>query len=350
MASALRAGLAANTHRAYGPGLRAWAAFCTRMGWTPLLHGDAPETRREAEYRILCFAVHLAQRVSVATIKVYLAAVHQWHVQEQGTHPWATGLRLPLLLEGLRRLQQRQPVRRTPVTVDILRQWREHFQLQHLRDATIWAALLLAFFGLLRKSEFTVSPGTPFDATRHLARQDVRFLYDSAQVAVGMEVHVKFSKAHQTGCVQPVPIAARGDDICPVGALQHLLTLCAGPPDAPLLCLPSGPLTTPEFSRAFQTLTAATPSLRGAYFAPHSLRIGGAMALHEAGAPDSVLQLLGRWSSTAFQDSLRFSRRTLLTWSARIGSHVASSTPSLVSSGLGPRPPPAHGPPAPSSR
>jgi hypothetical protein len=87
VASALRAGLAANTHCAYGPGLRAWTAFCARMGWTRLLQGDAPEARRAAEYRVLCFAVHLAQTVAVATVKVYLAAVRQWHIQEQGTHP-----------------------------------------------------------------------------------------------------------------------------------------------------------------------------------------------------------------------------------------------------------------------
>ena len=40
----------------------------------------------------------------------------------------------------------------------------------------------------------------------------------------------------------------------------------------------------------------------------HSFRIGGASAAASAGIPDSVIQILGRWSSDAYKRYLRCGR------------------------------------------
>ncbi len=45
-------------------------------------------------------------------------------------------------------------------------------------------------------------------------------------------------------------------------------------------------------------------------YSSHSLRIGGASALAAAGAPDYIIQLMGRWKSTAFLKYIRLATAT----------------------------------------
>ena len=59
---------------------------------------------------------------------------------------------------------------------------------------------------------------------------------------------------------------------------------------------------------------------------PHSFRIGGAMALYEAGAPDSVIMMMGRWKSSAFLTYLRSCREVILHWNQVVASGTRSTT------------------------
>ena len=293
MRAAVVAGLAPRTLAAYGPGLRAWRQYCELHRWPSVLAGDSPSERRDAESKVIQFALHLARSLAAPTIRVYLAAVRLHHIHQGGTHPWSDGLRLPLVLAGIRRQQQRQPPKRAAVTLELLLEWRHQLQLDRAADATLWAALVTAFFGLLRVSEFAIPAGGRFDPSRHLARRDVSFLSDRRGAVHGMEVHIKFAKAAQGGSAHPVPLAVQGGPLCPVAAMAHMLRLRPGAPSDPLFSLPAGVLTTAAFSTRLAALTQGS-SARGSLLSAHSLRIGGAMALHEAGAPDSVLQGIGR--------------------------------------------------------
>ncbi len=347
--AAIDAGLASSSLRAYGPGLRAWLSFCAARHLPTLLPGDTPQDQRAAEEAVCLFAIQLARSLSAPTIRVYLAAVRLHHIRMLGSHPWAAGLRLPLVISGIRRQQQRAPAKRTAVTLDLLLEWRAQLQLDRPHDATVWAAILTAFFGLLRVSEYTLPARSAFDAARHLTRGDVSFLRDRSGAVHAMELHVKFAKAAQLGSDTPVPFAVQGGPLCPVAAIAHLLRLRPGAPTEPLFALATGPLSTPAFNAAFAGLVSNS-SARGSLTTAHSLRIGGAMALHTAGAPDTVLQGIGRWRSGAFREYLRHSRPTLLAWAAQMShpllSHSSflgtlpscpapSQRPTRLSSGVG---------------
>ena len=50
----------------------------------------------------------------------------------------------------------------------------------------------------------------------------------------------------------------------------------------------------------------------------HSFRIGGASAAASAGVPDSVIQILGRWSSDAYKRYLHLSNDTVKSLSRQL--------------------------------
>ena len=322
----LAAGLSANTRRAYRVGQRLWLQSCAGFGWEPLMRRErcAP---LEAERRVMVFAVQQAERVGAGTVGSYLAAVRALHVEHVGEVLWDGGVRLPQLLAGIRRRLLRPGRRRAPVTLDLLRLWRGLLDLSQPYHRSLWAAVLLAFFGLLRKSEFTVAAAGRFDPDFHLSRGQVRFTRERSGAITSMDVYVRFSKTAQFGTNVAVPVARVGGLLCPVEAmLQHLggqecpawqaswPLFSGGGVGAPA----SLPLTGPLFAAELRSLVSRTPALAGTVLSPHSLRIGGAMALFQAGAPDTLIQMVGRWRGLSFADYLRFDRAVVLRWNHRM--------------------------------
>jgi hypothetical protein len=116
-----------------------------------------------------------------------------------------------------------------------------------------------------------------------------------------------------------------------VSAVRHMLSLRPEATAAqPLFVVgsPPRPLGGATISRLLASLVRATPSLRSVWVTVHSLRIGGTLALQEAGASELVLQVLGRWRSDCYKEYLRFARGPLLLWSQRMGQ--AGGAPAAV--------------------
>ena len=100
--------------------------------------------------------VHSATNVprSESTIKTRLAAIRALHVNLGLDDPMASMKRVDLLLQGYTRLRG-SPMRRYPVTPQMLRWIRTGFRPEaSLDSAVLWAALLLGFFFLPRASEY----------------------------------------------------------------------------------------------------------------------------------------------------------------------------------------------------
>ena len=82
-------------------------------------------------------------------------------------------------------------------------------------------------------------------------------------------------------------------------------------------------LTKPRFVEAIRTALAHI-GLNPHHYAGHSFRIGAATTAGACGLNDSVIQMLGRWSSSAYLTYIRTPREHLAKISSIIGqSHQA---------------------------
>ena len=113
---------------------------------------------------ILYFAAALSRSLSPATVKVYLSSISAWHQLHGYKSPTKHSPILRLIMKGTKkryahvshRRQTRQPLT-TNVLMDVIRQLRAHTcHLCKHDKCMLAAAFTLAFFGLLRVSEFTV--------------------------------------------------------------------------------------------------------------------------------------------------------------------------------------------------
>ena len=213
-------GISTATRKAYTVGLHKYNTFCREINQPPI------PVRKDT---LLLFVTYLAQQnLSYATIQVYLSAVRYCHI----TTSESTTLRTPRLnyvLKGIRKTcsMNHQPREREPITFQIME--RLHTVLSkhpgNYKDIMIWAACCLAYFGLLRVSEFTTSSPDYFDSSTDLMLSDVAL--DNRVSPTTIQIILKQSKNDQfragtticlgnnyphslpSGCTGPVPSYTR---------------------------------------------------------------------------------------------------------------------------------------------
>ena len=288
--------LAPSTLRTYRSGASQYVQFCYSHRFVPFPALEA----------VIClFAVASASRnLSYRSIKVYTFGI-QYHSLLHGFPIRISAMRyLYYVLRGIRRIQgnslTRQP--RSPITVSHL--W---IMLSFLssskfspHDKAMWhCAIVTAFFGLLRVSEFTCA--SIFDPACHLSPADISFKPDNSI----MYINIKSSKTDpfRTGCT--IRLAAiPNHKLCPVTAMQQYLKFCTLQ-QGPLFLFNNGAFLTRKFVAAFLHLSLpGVPNIN-----THSFRIGGASAALSAGASDSLIRIMGRWSSDCFNNYLRITDR-----------------------------------------
>ena len=225
------------------------------------------------------------------------------------------------LLRGIRRSQgsvyQRSP--RQPITVTLLQRViiyiDQHYTHIHDRRMLI-SVVTMAFFGLLRSSEYTCSSRTSFNRSSTLMFQDVSI---SPTLTVA-SIHLRGSKTDpfRLGCT--IRIGSTGNVLCPVRALYNYMMIHPQPL-GPLFIFSTG-----AFLIRADVIDLLRVSLPGMpLINTHSFRIGGASAAASAGVPDSTIQILGRWSSDAYRRYLRISDETVCDISSRLSRVVSYS-------------------------
>lgn len=297
MSRVLAASIAPSTLSTYNSGNRAFIHFCRQMG----IYAPFPPT----EELLVYFAVSLRYRVSVKTIKVYLTAIQYFSNIRGGTISLPGMNRLYYALRGIKRLQGNSFSRatRAPFTLPMIKNFL-HKAAPHLsyRDYTmIKAASLLAFFGLLRASEYLSSKKWTYDAEGTLLFSDICFAKDNSHISI----YIKKSKTDpfRQGCT--IKVWATYDYLCPVHTL-HTYFSFFDQPNGPLFQFSNGSLLTRNsFSDLIKQYSSQTN------LNTHSFRIGGASAAHAGGIPDSTIQALGRWASNAFRIYLRLPDTTI---------------------------------------
>ncbi|ETM01899.1 hypothetical protein L917_01555, partial [Phytophthora nicotianae] len=158
LSALLRAGALADTSRVqYRRSWDQWLRWCSFMDYTPWLGRDTVDANAA---QLGAFAVYLwrygMNRAGVGntctTICSKLCAVRWFHKNTAGYDPGANAGHA-ILLRGIRRLTD-SVVKQQSVTPSLLRKVFLLVDVQHAREQLLWGGLLLAFFFLLRRSEY----------------------------------------------------------------------------------------------------------------------------------------------------------------------------------------------------
>jgi hypothetical protein len=255
--------------------------------------------------------------------------VQGWHAREHGVK-LAGGLkleRLPQMLKGLRR-----------IVGDAPRRVRRGFAPQALQQAmdllldpsvpahaNIRAALAVALQGLLRSAEYTSKTGK-IDVDSTIMRSDITELSTerlTLRMAPCKNMH------HLGGKTCPLVIGADGKFVDAVAEVRNLLAVDPTPQaSAGVTPLFRDPDT--NFPLRYDVVNSWIKRLVSAIgedpseFATHSMRIGGATALFAAGANETVIRTMGRWSSDMHRLYVRACFEQCCDWTKKAGSQTVS--------------------------
>ena len=169
----LKRSLATSSLSTYKTGIKQYLAFCRDVNRAPVpLDQDTLEN----------FVVLLSSRVGYKAIKVYLYGVQYWS-KLQGCSVLIKKMeRLKYVVKGVRRAQGKayEKGSRPPITWLMLQKICSFiFRVERPFDRDmLTSASLLAFFGLLRVSEYTCPSSTQFDEEDHLAPSDANIVWD----------------------------------------------------------------------------------------------------------------------------------------------------------------------------
>ena len=212
--SLLRASVADTTHQRYKKCLETYLEFCKRLDLCAYpLH----------QQNVILFVTELAEiPTSYGNIKTHVAAV-KFFAETQGyttdDHCIKVFHKLYRVIRGIRRYQGKrfQKTPREPITPQLL----EAIQFNmtnstrsYEEKVMLWAAMLTAFFGFLRVSEYTSAFVKTFDPASTLCCEDITF----GSRSIGINIKSSKTDPFRQGTV--VRIAANDSKLCPVRALN----------------------------------------------------------------------------------------------------------------------------------
>lgn len=208
-----------------------------------------------------------------------------------------------MTLKGIKRSLGNHVQRKSPMTPAILRQIHGVINFNNALDTAIWAASLIAFYGLLRKSNLMPDSLGGFDASRQLTRSDFTFFQDR------IDARIKWSKTVQYGQrIRTIPFPRiPGNPLCPVSAVMRHFELTATlrplDPAFAVTSSPPTPLTASVFIHYLKSVLSKLGYAESLY-SSHSFRRGGASFALSCGVSQDDIRILGDWASNAYMSYL----------------------------------------------
>ena len=317
---ALMQRLSEGTRSGYETGWKQWQSFRSAQGESPWLEGRDREERHANEEALLSFVVVLARVLfrTEGTIKQKLFAVRYAHLVVGFPDPLLHRARLWSTLAGLRRWQG-PGGRKRPVTPRMLL-WLRDFLVDRsglgaADIAVVWCAIMIAFFFMLRASEYLVQPGRTWSLERVIRGMDLagrdaeNAPCTSFRDAVEVTLHITSSKTDQYNVGNVRNQYSTGAALCPVEAISALEAhfphrLKGSEKDQPLFRWASGEPIRREEIQHYLTVAGLAAGLAAGEIGSHSLRIGGATAMYHAVDDLQRVKRFGRWASDSFHGYL----------------------------------------------
>ena len=180
----------------------------------------------------------------------------------------------------------------------------------------LWAAVTLSFFGFFQSGEVTVPSDSAFDPSAHLTFEDVSV--DQITDPRVLKVHLKTSKTDPFRKGVDVFVGKTGNELCPVAAMLSYLTQRTAKPGFLFQYADDRLLTKPQLvDELWKVLSSA--GLEAKDYEGHSFRIEAATTAAACGFGECTIQMLGRWSSTAYLTYIKTPRDQLAICSAALG-------------------------------
>ena len=186
----------------------------------------------------------------------------------------------------------------------------------------MWCALLIGFFGFLRKSNLVPPSLAAFEPGTHLSRATI------LRTPYGLMITLKKTKTVQCGerLIQ-IPIAAiPGSPLDPALAFDYMCFLNPVPASAPafsyLSPLGLSSITHRSLVDKLRRLLALA-GFDASQFAGHSLRRGGCSCAFAAQVPSELIKMHGDWHSQAYLCYLTIPLEQRLQVTLRMGQQLS---------------------------
>ena len=199
---------AESTKKSYASCLRIYYKFCELHNLTPW----PASTENTCRY-----IAYLARSKAYTTIQQYLSVLGLLHLELDLPHPVQNIHSVKSLMRAVRREKGTPVAYKLPLSVEQLKEVRDHLNINVLKDAQLWAIILCCFYGLLRISNVTVPHPSKWDPLKILQRKDVSFC------SKGCIMRLRWSKTiqYQERMLEiPLPYLP-GKVLCPTAALLH---------------------------------------------------------------------------------------------------------------------------------
>lgn len=249
---------------------------------------------------IVCYIAHLARTMLPQSVKIYLNIIRIMHEEAGLKNPLENNYEISMIKRGLSRVKGVPPKQKEPITIPILLELYEGLNLANNFEKSFWSAILVGFYGFLRKSSLLpVNDSSP--PNKRLSRRDVKALS-----LTSFELTCNASKTNQFGQrVHVIPYVKCSDRrLCPVLAmLTHLGANRLGDL-SPLFNYTAGGVEIFLSHNAFVNRLKAGIKKTGRNpktISCHSLRRGGATLSFECGLSPDQIKLRGDWVSEAYQ-------------------------------------------------
>ena len=286
----LEKSLAPSTKKNYNGALKRYEMFC---------HYHFLSSFPLEEKTLILFVTFLATYSSYSNTKLHLAALRYHSIMQISPSPIKNFQKLYYVLRGIKRLQgkKRKKPLRAPITPAILNKI-QSFLVKSTKlyedKVMLWAAILTAFFGFLRVSEYTSSHKTKYDPHTTLLLSDVCITEDRAKI------NIKTSKTDPFREGVVIELARNGSNLCPISALSEFLQIRPSTP-GPFFRFHNGKfLSRGDINKVLKESTDNHVNMSS-----HSLRIGAASTAAAMGCPKWLIQFMGRWTSDCYRTYLR---------------------------------------------
>jgi hypothetical protein len=240
-----------------------------------------------SEQTIAKYAAYLARRLAPSSVKQYLNIIRILHLECGMEHPYAESWYVKTTLKGIERVKGCTVHRKTPITPQVLLMMRTKLDLSCVKHKVFWAACLVMFFSLLRRSNLFQDNGA-FDPEKQLTRED--FVIEDNNVTLV----VRWSKTIQRKekVLKIVLPLLPEHKLCPVAAVIDMFRALGARPSRSQ----AFPLKGSDFNKQVKVLTS---QLEGSY-SSHSFRRGGATWNVMCGVPSEIVKIMGDWASTCY--------------------------------------------------